>query len=123
MRKPIELHKGQDTFDCTPLHGRIAELETQLADQIKEYLILGEESNKLLVKIEAMKDFLELVSHWKDAYPESVFTPMTTEEYHNLCSRSNYSVDRVSAHVLRASVKGYSESAIKLLKQIKEQSK
>jgi len=69
------------------------------------------EIEALKAEIKSMRDFLELVERWKDAYPEDVFPPIGKDPYFMMCKVAGFSVDRVSAHVLRGIVKNYSDQA------------
>lgn len=79
------------------------------------------EIEALKAEIESMRDFLELVERWKDAYPEDVFPPIGKDSYFMMCKASGFSVDRVSAHVLRGIVKNYSDQATIILNKSQTQ--
>jgi hypothetical protein len=68
-------------------------------------------------------ELLTLMSGWKDAYPEDVFPPIGNDTFRVMCMAAGMTVDRVSAHVLRAAVKGWCEAADNFLTKIEKDSK
>lgn len=90
---------------------------------IEEYKIQNKrfitEVKKVRKENTILREALEMVAKWKDAYPEEVFSPIENQQYYDMCEYWGYAVDRVSAHVLRPIIKAYSEMAIKALSKIK----
>jgi hypothetical protein len=78
------------------------------------------EVRELEEKLKLAVEALEVVAGWKNAYPENVFNSLSNDAYRSMCNNAGISVDRVSAHVLRPFLKGYSELAEQTLQQIKE---
>jgi hypothetical protein len=66
---------------------------------------------KLEARVEELEEALKIIAQWEDAYPKSVFLPLTDSEYVSLCENAGYVVDCVSAHVLRAVAPGISKVA------------
>ena len=72
--------------------------------------------DRLEAENEQLRDFVESVVQWSEAYPVDVFTPPTDEDINSMCLNLGMSLTRISAMVLRSFTKPWGDRAREALK-------